>query len=168
MKTLVLGLGNTILSDDGAGIYAVRALAERLEGVAECRESASAGLDLIELLNGYERAIIVDAIELEGEAPGTVFRLKPDDMRITARLASLHDVDLVTALALGRSLGFSMPDEVTVYAVQAGDARTLCEECTEAVAGALPALVDEIAAEIEGRPCERVSRPLEERRRRDA
>jgi hydrogenase maturation protease len=168
MKTLILGLGNTILRDDGIGIYAVRALAARVDGAADCRESESAGLDLVELLRGYERAVIVDAIQLEGEDPGTVFRLKPDDLRITARLASLHDIDLVTALALGRRLGFEMPEDVTVYAVQVCDALTLGEECTEAVAGALPGLVDEIAAEISGGALARVSRPLRERKRRDA
>jgi hydrogenase maturation protease len=168
MKTLVLGLGNTILRDDGAGIYVVRALADRLNGAADCRESECAGLELVEMLNGYDRAVIIDTIELEGEEPGTVFRLKPDDMRITARLASLHDVDLVTALALGRRLGFGMPDEVTVYAVQGADTRSLGEGCTEPVVRALPALVEEIAAELEGRCHPRVSRPLAERKRRDA
>ena len=168
MKTLVLGLGNTILRDDGIGIYAVRALAGRVDGAADCRESECAGLDLVEMLRGYDRALIIDAIQLEGEDPGTVFRLKPDDLRITARLASLHDIDLVTALALGRRLGFAMPADVTVYAVQVADALTLGEECTEAVAAALPGLVDEIAAEISGRDFAKISRPLAERKRRDA
>ncbi len=168
MKTLILGLGNTILRDDGVGVYAVRALAGRVDGAADCRESASAGLDLVELLRGYDRAFIIDSIQLEGEDPGTVFRLEPDDLRITARLASLHDIDLVTALALGRRLGLAMPAEVKVYAVQVADALTLGEECTEAVAGALPGLVEEIAGEVLGRASTRVSRGLGERKRPNA
>lgn len=168
MKTLVLGLGNTILRDDGIGIYAVRELAKRIDGAADVRESASAGLDLVEMLRGYDRVLIVDAIQLEGEEPGTVFRLVPDDLRITARLASLHDVDLVTALALGRRLGFAMPDDVTVYAVQVADALSLGEECTAAVAAALPGLVEELAGAVTGAAGGRVSRALRERKKRDA
>ena len=168
MKTLILGLGNTILRDDGIGVYAVRALAERMDGEADCRESECAGLDLVELLRGYERAIIIDSIQLEGEDPGTVFRLLPDDLRITARLASLHDIDLATALALGRRLGLAMPEDVTVYAVQVADALTLGEECTAAVAEALPGLVEEIAGDVSGRPAARISRPLSERKLRNA
>ncbi len=168
MKTLVLGLGNTILRDDGIGIYAVRALSDRLDGSVDCRESECAGLNLVEMLSGYERAIIVDSIELEGVAPGTVFRLEPDDLLITARLASLHDIDIVTALRLGRCLGFSMPQEVVIFAVQVEDARTLAEGCTDSVSMVLPALVEEIVAEVEGRNIERISIPLSERKKERA
>lgn len=168
MKTLVLGLGNTILRDDGIGIFAVRALSQRLDGSAVCKESECAGLELVEMLAGYDRVFIVDSIELEGVAPGSVFRLRPDDLRITARLASLHDIDIHTALRLGRRLGFSMPEDVTIFAVQVADARTFQEGCTEDVALVLPALVEEIAAEVEGRQVERISRPLCERNKGDA
>jgi hydrogenase maturation protease len=75
VKTIVLGLGNTILRDDGAGIYVARALRERLGGAADVREAELAGMDLIEMLRGYDRAYIVDAIQLDGEDPGVVFRV---------------------------------------------------------------------------------------------
>ena len=164
MKTIVIGLGNTILRDDGAGIYVARALVERLRGAADVREAELAGLDLIEMLKGYDRAFIVDAIQLDGERPGDVFRMRPDDIRITPRLASFHDIDVVTALALGRRLEFHMPEEVVIFGVQAADCRTLGEECTEAVSAVIPALVDEIAGEIRGAPARRVSKGLAERR----
>ena len=97
MNTVVLGLGNTVLRDDGVGIYTVRALREELGGEADIIEAELAGMDLIEMLKGYDRAIIVDAIQLNDENPGTVFRLRPDDMKITQRLASFHDMDIFTA-----------------------------------------------------------------------
>ena len=168
MKTIVLGLGNTILRDDGVGVYVARAIRERLRGTADVREAELAGLDLLEMLKGYERAYIVDAIQLDGERPGVVFRMRPDDIRITPRLASFHDIDLVTALALGRRLEFPMPEEVVIFGVQAEDTLTLGEECTEAVSRIIPALVDEIAGEITGTPHERISIGLSERRNRGA
>jgi hydrogenase maturation protease len=168
VKTLVLGLGNTILRDDGVGIYTARALRGVLGGAAEVLEAELAGLDIIEKLRGYRRVIIIDAIELEGVKPGTVFRLHPDDMRITPRLASVHDVDLVTAIELGRRLELEMPEEVVIYAVQVEDARTLVEGCVPAVESIIPALVEEIAAEVKGEKARRISVPLSERGSGDA
>jgi hydrogenase maturation protease len=164
MKTLVLGLGNTILRDDGVGIYVARALSGRLSGSVDVREAELAGFDLIEILRGYDRAVIIDALQLDGEEPGTVFRMRPDDMRITARLASVHDIDLVTALALGNRLHFKMPTDVVVFGVQAADARTLGEGCTDVVERVIKPLGEEIAGELEGRAYRKISVSLAERR----
>ena len=168
MKTIVLGLGNTVLSDDGVGIYTARSLRDSLDGIADIAEAELAGFDLIEMMKGYERAFIVDAIELDGEAPGSVFRLVPGDMRITPRLVSFHDIDIVTALELGRRLGFEMPSEVVIYAVQVEDALTLGEGCTPAVEAVIPGLVAEISSEIRGDPPRRISKGLDERSNRRA
>ncbi len=168
MKTIVLGLGNTVLSDDGVGIYAARAMMGGLDGYADIVEAELAGFDLVELLAGYERAFIVDAIELNGEEPGSVFRLVPEDMRITPRLASFHDIDIVTALELGRRLGFEMPSEVVIFAVQVEDALTLGEGCTPAVEAVIPDLVAEISSEVRGESPRRISRNLSERSNRHA
>jgi hydrogenase maturation protease len=164
VKTTVIGLGNTILCDDGIGIYVARALETRLAGAADVKTAELAGFDLIEMLKGYDRAYIVDAINLDGEEPGTVFRMRPDDIRITPRLASFHDIDLVTALALGKRLEFSMPGDVIVYGVQVEDALTLREACTEAVGGIIGPLVEEIAGDVEGRPHRTISIGLAARR----
>ncbi len=168
MKTIVIGLGNTILRDDGVGVYVARALVERLRGTADVREAELAGLDLLEMLKGYDRAFIVDAIQLDGERAGDVFRMRPDDIRITPRLASFHDIDIVTALALGKRLGFPMPAEVVIFGVQAADCLTLGEECTDAVSAVVPVLADEIAGEITGAPHRIVSKGLSERSNRGA
>jgi hydrogenase maturation protease len=168
MKTIVLGLGNTILSDDGVGIYAARALKDDLADCADVVEAELAGFDLVELLAGYERAVIIDAIELDGETPGTVFRLAPDDLRITPRLASFHDIDIVTALALGERLELEMPSEVVIYAVQVEDALTIGEGCLPAVESVIPALTSEIAAQLRGGAVKRISKSLAERGNRDA
>ncbi len=161
VRTILVGLGNTVLRDDGVGIYTVRAAREKLDGAdVDVIEAELAGLDIMEKLRGYDRAIIVDAIQLDGEEPGTVFRIRPDDIRITPRIASFHDIDLVTAVELGKRLGFHMPSEVVIFAVQAEDVLTLEEGCLPAVAGVIPGLADEIVGEITGRPHTTVSRKL--------
>jgi len=168
VKTLVLGLGNTILCDDGIGIYVARSLAGRIGAAADVKEAELAGFDLIEMLKGYERAYIVDAIELDGEEPGTVFRMRPDDIRSTPRLASFHDIDLLTALELGRRLELPMPRQVVIFGVQVADALTLGESCTAAVERVIGPLCDEIAGEIEQAPHRNISIGLSERRKRGA
>ena len=169
MKNVIIGLGNTVLSDDGAGVYVARLLSGRLDpGESTIIETESAGMNLMEMLSGFDRAFLVDAILLDGEEPGTVFRLRPDDLRITPRLSSCHDIDIVTALELGRQLGLSMPSEVTIFAIQGDDLLTLREGCTPRVEAVLRPLADEIESLATGREGQRVSIGLEERRNRDA
>jgi hydrogenase maturation protease len=150
-------------------VYIARDLSARLAGTGtEVIETESAGMNLLEMLSGHERAVLVDAIALEGVEPGTVVRLSPDDLRLTPRLASCHDIDIVTALELGRRLGLSMPSEVVIYAVQGEDMLTLGERPTKAVAAVLPLVADEIEAMLTGSAAHSVSIPLSEVRDSDA
>jgi hydrogenase maturation protease len=169
VKTVIIGLGNTILSDDGAGIYIVRMLGGDLSGTdVAVIETESAGMNLMEMMAGYERAILVDVIQLDGEEPGTVFRLKPDDLKITPRLSSCHDIDIVTAVQLGKRLGMDMPDDVVILAVQADDVLTLHEGCTPRVEEVLPRVAEEIESIVGGEDGRRISIGLDERRAGDA
>ena len=131
-------------------------------------ETESAGMNLMEMLGGYDRAFLIDAILLNGEEPGTVFRLRADDLQITPRLSSCHDIDIVTALELGKQLGLHMPGEVTIFAVQGGDMKTLTEECTSEVEEVLAPLADEVEALVRGEEGPGISIPLSERKNRDA
>jgi hydrogenase maturation protease len=138
MDTRIIGLGNTILSDDGAGIYAVREIKRRLAGAGlvdtiDIVETEVAGFALLELLTGWRRIILVDSIQFDDLDPGTVIRIDPQDLRTSLRLRSVHDVDLPTILALGRKIGLEMPEEVTIFGIQAEDALTLGERLTPAM-----------------------------------
>ena len=168
MNTIVIGLGNTVLSDDGVGVFAARRLRSRLDSSIDVIEAELAGLDLMEMMKDHDRAVIIDAIKLDGEEPGTVFKLRHDDLKITPRLASCHDIDLGTAIALGRRLGFHMPDEVIIYAVQAEDSLTLHEGCLQKVESVIPALVDEIVGMLTGSSFRKISIDLGQRKNKDA
>ena len=153
MKTLVLGLGNPILSDDGVGNQVVRELEGRLhqQGVT-VRETSMAGLNLLELLAGYDRAIIIDAIQTVGGKVGQIYRLGPEALDATRHVASPHDVNFATALALGNKLDLALPKQIVIFAVEVADVSTFSEECTPAVRQAIPVCVEEIIQELKGDP----------------
>ena len=135
MRCLVLGLGNDLLGDDGVGLVVARRVSELgLPGV-EVIESGEAGLALLELLQGFDRAIIVDAIQT-GADPGTLHRLGRDDFdRVIA--PSAHYAGLPEVFALGRELGIELPQEVHVLAIEVEDPYSFAETLTPGVEACL-------------------------------
>ena len=151
MKTLVLGLGNPIVSDDSVGLHVAAELRTRLAGVPEIEvdEDYWGGLKLMERMIGYDRAVVIDAIQT-GAAPGTIFQLRPDELP-TQRSASAHDANLSTALTLGRTAGMHLPPDeaVILVAIEAADILNFGEQLTPEVEAAIPravALVMEVLA----------------------
>jgi hydrogenase maturation protease len=146
MKTVVIGLGNPILSDDGAGVRASRLLREALGGRAdiEVKEAYAGGIRLMDELVGYGRAVIVDAMVTGRHRPGTVRRLPPSELGAARNTSSTHDTNLATAIEMGRMLGLELPGEVLLWGIEAGDVETFGEELTGAVERALPVVVEEI------------------------
>lgn len=140
MRTIVLGLGNPLLTDDSVGLRVVDRLRPVLAGRPglDLAEDYWGGLRLMERLVGYERAIIVDA-QRSGAAPGTIRVLAPD-ARPTRHANSAHDVDLCTALEFGRRAGAALPaaDAIRIVAIAAAEVEALGEACTPAVAAAIP------------------------------
>ncbi|GAB6165184.1 hydrogenase maturation protease [Thermostilla marina] len=147
-RTLVLGLGNPILSDDSVGLRVV----DRLRPVLadhphiEVDEDHWGGLRLMEHLAGYDRAVIVDAMQL-GHPPGTIVELSPDGLP-TQRSCSSHDVTFSTALELGRKLDIHLPPDefISLVGIEADDILTFGESCTPAVEAAIPQAVEFVLA----------------------
>ena len=150
MKTLVLGLGNIILSDDGVGPRVALELEDRVDDDVTVMEASLAGLNVLDLLVGYDRAIIVDAIQTQGGKIGTIYRLNLDSFKATRHAASTHDVNLATALELGKRLGLALPQKIDILAIEVADTGRFSEECTPEVAEAIPACVEMIIEELKG------------------
>lgn len=141
---VLVGLGNPILSDDGIGLRIAGAVREHLQDNplakrVDIKEVAVGGLSLAELLVGYPRAVIVDAIMSEGGAPGTIYQLTLSDLPGTLNMASSHDTNLSTALHALRRFGADVPsdDAITIVAVEASDVWTFSEGCTPQVEASL-------------------------------
>jgi hydrogenase maturation protease len=146
MKTLILGLGNPLVSDDSVGLRVVERLKPLLAGQPdlEVSEDYWGGLRLMERLIGFDRAIVVDAIQT-GAPPGTIHRLTAEGIS-TQRSASAHDVNLTTALEFGRRAGASLPENrhVHLVGIEAADVLTFSEKCTPAVEAAIPRAVEAV------------------------
>jgi hydrogenase maturation protease len=158
MKTLVLGLGNPILTDDGIGIHVVRAVAARFpdprfpipDFQLTFSEASVGGLRLLDILAGYDGVIMVDAVQTPDGKPGDVYRLHPGDLQASRHSGSTHDLSLSGALTLGRRLGMSLPadEDFDILAVEVEDVLSFGEECTPAVTAAIPRVVQMILDEI--------------------
>jgi hydrogenase maturation protease len=146
MKTLVLGMGNTILTDDGVGIKIARSLKERKPEI-DVVETSEAGLALLDFIVGYDRLIIVDSVKTEEGKPGELYKIEMGEIKPTSHLTSLHGVDIATAFELGRKLGYDMPQQVSIYAVEVKDNTSFGEECTEEVGEKISLVVEQIIGE---------------------
>ena len=112
--TLVVGLGNPILTDDAVGWRVVDSLEKVLGSQAEAvtlMQACVGGLSLAEMMVGYERAIVVDAMLTGKHAVGTVKQLPLSDLSMALNLASAHDTNLITALNALRRYGAKLPAE---------------------------------------------------------
>ncbi|MCK5145182.1 hydrogenase maturation protease [bacterium] len=146
-KTLILGLGNTILTDDGVGIYVVRKISELWSHpMIDIEEAAAGGLELLDLLSGYERAILVDAVPLKDKKPGEFIRLIPDDLGGGSAMAR-HQVAFSEALALGRKTGMALPESIVIYGIQTADVSTFSEKTTPLVEECIEPIADAVWAE---------------------
>ena len=98
-----MGLRNILLKDDGVGIYIVRELQSRISSLkADFVEASLAGFNLLDILHGYDKAIIIDAIDLGKEHAGKLMKFSLEDFKPTARLGVLHEINLPTAIAFGK------------------------------------------------------------------
>ncbi len=178
MKTLVLGLGNPILTDDGVGVRVAEAVLSALNGEQtgqqfggwgsaapflcsapqahkiDVQEVSVGGLTLMETMLGYDQVILVDAFEQEGMAPGTIQRMTLDDLRTvspTQHSASPHDASLVTAFDLGQRMGLPLPaaSQIVIFAIGVENVLDFGDQPTPAVAAAIPVVASAVLAELD-------------------
>lgn len=142
MKTLVLGLGNPILSDDSVGIRVAQEVGKKVsDPQVTVAETSVAGLSLLDSIVGYDKVILIDAIQTKEGQAGQIHRMGTEDFSLTKHFSSPHQINLATALELGKMLNLAMPQKITVFAVEAMDIISFSEKCTPKVERAIPKVV---------------------------
>ncbi|DAC73375.1 MAG TPA: hypothetical protein DSN98_00385 [Thermoplasmata archaeon] len=149
MKTIVLGIGNPILQDDGVGIHVIDALRPHITNPMVTVDSAyTGGMNLLDMIRGYEKVILIDAIKQEGSRPGAVKRFLLSDAP-TVHSCNPHDVSLSEALRLAKQIGEKhLPSEIVVIGIVVKNTFDFGERLSKEVASAVPNAVTMVLDEL--------------------
>ena len=146
MKTLILGFGNPILTDDAIGIR----IAEELQGEfpdITVEATSEAGLSILDEVTGYDKLVIIDSIKTGKGKPGELYKLTLEDLKPRSDFSSSHGLDIATAFKLGEKLGYPIPKQVSIYAVEVKDNTTFGEECTPELKQSMSLIIRQIIEE---------------------
>ena len=144
-RILILGLGNPILSDDGIGLI----LTENLEGKFPGADTASitlAGLELLDILAGYDHVFLIDAATGTGGEPGELKEIS--DGKGALHLFTSHGANFFDLLKLGRDMGLKMPEPAAVFGIEIGNATDFGTNLSPPLKSALPFLETAIISRI--------------------
>lgn len=149
MSTIIIGIGSLLRGDDAVGLRIAEAIErEALPSDVMVATTTAAGLALLDLMTGHDRALIIDAIQTRRGKPGDVYRLGLDDIPAPLHSFTVHDVSLASALDTGRKMGLPLPGETIIFAVEVADVTPLREDCTPEVEEAIPKAVGLVLGEI--------------------
>jgi hydrogenase maturation protease len=151
MRILLLGIGNPILGDDGVGVRVAQELARKIKDESiEIKDTSADSLNLLELIVGYDKLVIIDAIMTDAKKAGRIYRLKPENLCHPSHpTASPHHLNLATTIEIGRMLfPEEMPQEVAIFAIGTQQVTEVTEEMTAKVKQAIPKVVDLILKEV--------------------
>jgi hydrogenase maturation protease len=117
---VVLGLGNPLMADEGIGVDLVSRLSQEAARypAVDFIDAGTGGMAVLHLIEGRRKAILIDCAYMD-EAPGTIRRFTPDEVRSRKVLAhqSLHEADLLRILQLAEQLG-QLPEQVVLFGIQ--------------------------------------------------
>jgi hydrogenase maturation protease len=144
MESVILGIGNLLLGDEGVGVHAARALAEEtLPDKVEVLEIGTSILAALPALEKARRIIVIDAMKAQGR-PGTIYRVLLENCQRNEHISSMHDFDLPRLFALaGRS---DLPECVVFGIEPAAIDWTL--DLSPQVRACIPFLVDAVKGEV--------------------
>jgi len=151
-RVLILGLGNPVLRDDGVGLVAARRVKELVKDAANLREECVSSIDLLPVLSGYRRVVVVDGYLSSQDPPGTRIQAIPEDLPPGFCYRSLHMLSFREMMDLGERLGYTMPS-IRIHGLCVEDPWTFGDTFTPAIEMAWQEWAGEIARSEFGHPC---------------
>ncbi len=148
---IILGMGNKLFGDDGAGIV----IAEKLEEIYKDNDLVKVnytnwgGLRIIDLLSGFNSAIVIDAIKTNKFPPGYIHQFDYKQIINSVRMISFHDVNFATAVEFGRKMEIPMPENIVVFAIEANEVETFNENLSLPVETAVDECLKLVCNEVE-------------------
>ncbi|MGB9697278.1 MAG: hydrogenase maturation protease [Ignavibacteria bacterium] len=147
---IILGMGNELFGDDGVGLY----VAERLSSLIGSSDKICimttnyGGLRILDFLQGYRSAIIIDAISTGINPQGYVYRFKGTELVKTMRLVSYHDINFVTTLHLAKLMGIPVPKNIIVFGIEIVQATEFREGLSPEVLQGAEYCIEQVKKEI--------------------
>ncbi|MFC1780710.1 hydrogenase maturation protease [Planctomycetota bacterium] len=118
--TVVLGLGNPLMADEGIGGYLIDCLSKLTKKfpLVDFVDAGTPGLKLLYLFEGRHKALIIDCADM-GQEPGTIRKFGPEQVKSVKELThqSLHEQDLITIIEMARKLD-QCPPEIVIFGIQ--------------------------------------------------
>jgi len=143
-KVLILGIGNILQKDDGVGVYAVNEIIDRiidLPGDVEVFDGGTFGYDLLPVMSGRKKIVIVDALKVDDE-PGSIYRFSANHLRDCNNRFSLHDVGVKKLVDMLMLMGES--PEIEVIGIVPEDINSLDIGISDSVKKSIPKAVEYI------------------------
>ncbi len=148
-NTLILGLGNDILTDDGIGPKLVMKLKKTIEHPdVNFVTAATGGLEILEIIKGYSMAIIIDAIKTRNGIPGTIYYLTPSNFKETLHVSSFHDISFLTALSLAEKMDIPVPSQIFIIAIEIVEDLTFSDTFSPPIAKKYDQIVLEVTKSV--------------------
>lgn len=153
-RTLLLGMGNPILRDDAIGIRLTRDIERKLaplNGLEIVSDCSLGGLNLLTLLEGYDRLIVIDSIKTRTGHCGDWYYFTADGLQMTRNLSCVHDANFATSLELGRRMGMKLPpdEKIHIFAVEVTDNQTFDEKMSRGLEAGFPELARTLLARVQ-------------------
>lgn len=149
MRILIFGIGNLLRKDDGVGIRIAVEL-QKDKDLQSARVEIKGGniepFDLLKLIDGYDRLILIDAIKTENGSVGEIHQFKLENLP-SYPLRTSHGVDLMTAIEIGK-MEYQMPKIIDIYAVEISDGNSFGEELTLKLGERFFSIVQEILKKL--------------------
>lgn len=147
--TVIIGLGNYLLGDEGVGLHAIHLLEKKMrEKAVDLVEGGVCGMNLMHQFEERTKVIFIDAGNC-GVKPGQHIRFRPDEVvsRKKKKRQSLHDFDLIDFLEVADKLGKTKGVEVIIYCIQPQEIK-LSDRLSPAVEKSLPFLIEKVYNEF--------------------
>jgi len=149
-KTIILGIGNPILRDDGVGIHVADELKKQIDDPNVKIDSAfTGGMNLLDMIIGHDRAILIDAVKIRDKKSGEVNMFKLGELS-AFHTANPHDLSLPQAIEMAKRLGETrIPDEIKLVGINLGELPCdFGENLSPEIKNAVPKAVELVKEEV--------------------
>ena len=145
MRTIIVGIGNPILGDDGVGIHVLRKLEEKeMDENIVLEEAYTGGMNLVDIIVGYDKAILIDAVIRSEDEPGSVYLMDAASME-SSHSTNPHDTSFPEALEVARKMGEKgLPSEIHLVGINIRAQYDFKDELSEGVSRSVPEAVDRV------------------------